>query len=165
MKDSRPLLDEKAKRTMLRKIPHPLNICGVKDGEEMNGFTLSWMTQASFKPPLIMIGVKQDSISHAMIKASQVFAVSFLEAGQKDLAAKFFQPQRRVGNKFGDVEFSLGETGCPIIADSLGYVECQVKGSLEQGDHTVFLGEVVTAKIYREGEPLLLKGTGWEYGG
>lgn len=165
MKDNRPLLDEKAKRTMLRKIPHPLNICGVKDGEEMNGFTLSWMTQASFNPPLIMIGVKQDSISHAMLKASQVFAVSFLEAGQKDLAAKFFQPQRRVGNKFGDIEFSLGETGCPIITDSLGYVECQVRGSLAQGDHTVFLGEVVAAGVHREGEPLLLKGTGWEYGG
>jgi len=32
------------------------------------------------------------------------------------------QPQRRVGNKFDD-EFYLGETGCPIISDSLGYIE------------------------------------------
>lgn len=159
------MLDEKAKRTLLRKIPHALNICGVKSGEDLNGFTLSWMTQASFQPPMIMIGVKQDSISHTMIKASQVFAVSFLEAGQTDLAKKFFQPQRRVGNKFGDVDFSVGETGCPIISDSLGYVECKVTDSLEQGDHTVFLGEVVTARLYREGEPLLLKDTQWEYGG
>jgi len=159
------LLDEKAKRTMLRKIPHPLNICGVKDGEEVNGFTLSWVTQASFKPPLIVIASKQDTKSHAMIKASQVFAISFLEAGQEDLAEKFFQPQRRTGNKFGDVEFYLGETGCPIIADSLGYVECEVTGSLEQGDHSVFLGKVVAAGIHRDGEPLLLKDTPWEYGG
>lgn len=160
------MLDEKAKRTMLRKIPHPLNICGVKDGEDLNGFTLSWLTQASFKPPLIVIGVKQDSRSHAMIKASQVFAVSFLEASQKDLAERFFQPQRRLGDKFGDVEFYTGEaTGCPIISAALGYVECQVTGSLEQGDHSVFLGEVVAAGMHRDGEPLLLKDTSWQYGG
>jgi len=35
--------------------------------------------------------------------------------GTKNLAQKFFS--RRVGNKFDDVEFYLGETGCPIISD------------------------------------------------
>ncbi len=94
-----------------------------------------------------------------MIKSSQVFAISFLEAEQKDLAEKFFQPQRRTGNKFGDVEFYLGETGCPIISSSLGYVECEVTGSLEQGDHSVFMGKVVASGIHRDGEPLLLKDT------
>jgi flavin reductase (DIM6/NTAB) family NADH-FMN oxidoreductase RutF len=68
------MLDEKAKKMLLRSIPHPLNICGVKEGDEVNGFTLSWTTQASFKPPMIVIGVRQDSRSHAMIKASQVFS-------------------------------------------------------------------------------------------
>jgi len=100
-----------------------------------------------------------------MIKSSQVFALSILEAGQKDLAQKFFKPQRRVGNKFEDVEFYLGETGCPIISDTLGYVECRVVGSVEQGDHTVFVGEVIAAGVHRDGDPLLLESTGWQYGG
>lgn len=159
------MLDEQAKKTMLRKIPHGLYVCGVKDGEEVNGFTASWVMQASFTPPLVVNCVKQDSKSHAMIKASGVFALSILEAGQKELAQKFFKPQRRVGNKFEDVEFYLGETGCPIISDTLGYVECQVVGAVEQGDHTVFVGEVIAAGVHREGDPLLLESTGWQYGG
>lgn len=159
------MLDEQAKKTMLRKIPHGLYICGVKDGEEVNGFTASWVMQASFQPPLVVNCVKHDSGSNAMIKASQVFALSILEAGQKDLAQKFFKPQRRVGNKFEDTEFYLGETGCPIISSTLGYVECQVVGSVEQGDHTVFVGEVIAAGIHRDGDPLLLESTGWQYGG
>ncbi len=159
------MLDEQAKRTMLRKIPHGLYICGVKEGDEVNGFTASWVMQASFKPPLVVNCVKQDSRSHAMIKASNVFSLSVLEAGQKDLAEKFFKPQRRVGDKFEDVEFYLGETGCPIIKDTLGYVECQVVGAIEQGDHTVFVGEVIAAGVHRDGEPLLLESTGWNYGG
>lgn len=160
------MLDEKAKKTMLRKIPHGLYICGVKDGEEMNGFTASWVMQASFEPPLIVNCVKQDSISHAMIENSGVFALSFLENGQKDLAANFFKPKRRVGNKFDDIEFYEGEeTGCPIIKDTLGYVECRVIGSTKRGDHTVFVAEVIGSGIHREGEPLLLESTGWQYGG
>jgi flavin reductase (DIM6/NTAB) family NADH-FMN oxidoreductase RutF len=160
------LLDEQAKKTMLRKIPHGLYICGVKDGEEMNGFTVSWLMQSSFKPPLVVNCVKQDSGSHEIIKKTGVFAISFLEEGQKDLAAKFFQPKRRVGNKFEDIEFYEGqETGCPIIQDSLGYIECKVVGALEEGDHTVYLGEVISSGIHREGNQLLLETTGWQYGG
>lgn len=160
------MLNEEAKKTMLRKIPHGLYICGVRDGEEMNGFTASWLMQSSFNPPLIVNCVKQDSISHAMIKKTGIFAISFLENGQKDLAAQFFKPKRRVGNKFEEVEFYEGEeTGCPIIKDSLGYVECRVVGTVEEGDHSVFVSEVIGAGIHRQGEPLLLETTGWNYGG
>ena len=160
------MLDESAKKTLLLKIPHALYICGVKDGEELNGFTASWVMQGSFKPPLVINCVRQDSGSHTMLKNSGVFTLSFLEEGQKDLAAKFFKPQRRVGNKLADIDFTLGaETGCPIITDSLGYVECRVIGSVDEGDHTVFVGEVIGAGVHREGKPLLLESTGWQYGG
>ena len=160
------MLDEKAKKTMLRKIPHGLYICGVRDGEEMNGFTVSWLMQSSFKPPLVVNCVKQDSQSHTMIEKTNVFAISFLEEGQKEVAKQFFQPKRRVGNKFEDIEFYEGEeTGCPIIKDSLGYIECKVVGKVDEGDHTVFVGEVTGSGIHREGKQLNLESTGWEYGG
>ena len=161
------LLDKDAKKTILRKIPHALYICGVKakEGDAVNDFTASWVMQASFEPPLVTNCVKSDSGSHAMIQESGVFALSFLAAGQKELAQQFFKPQRRVGNKFEDVEFYLGETGCPIIQDALGYVECQVVATVERGDHTVFVGEVIAAGVHRDGEILDLASTGWNYGG
>ncbi len=163
------MLDEQAtqaKKEMLLKIPHGLYICGVKDGDELNGFTASWVMQASFEPPLVVNCVRGDSGSNAMLKKSGVFTLTVLEAGQKEVAAKFFKPQRRVGNKLADIEFKLGEvTGCPILEDSLGYVECEVVGAVEEGDHTVFVGKVVGAGVHRQGEPLLLESTGWKYGG
>lgn len=160
------MLNEAAKKTMLRKIPHGLYICGVKDGDEVNGFTASWVMQASFEPPLVVTCVKADSTSHTMIKSSGVFALTILEDSQKEVAQNFFKPLRRAGNKFEDIEFYEGEeTGCPIIKDSLGYVECTVVGSVEKGDHTVFVGEVIGAGEHREGKPLLLEDTGWNYGG
>ncbi|MFE4107099.1 flavin reductase family protein [Almyronema epifaneia] len=160
------MLDEQAKKTLLRKIPHGLYICGVKSGDDVNGFTASWVMQASFQPPLVVNCVKNDSTSHAMIKSSGVFTLSFLEAGQKEIAQNFFKPLRRVGNKFEDIEFYLSpETGCPVIKDSLGYIACSVVGAVEKGDHTVFVAEVIGANLHQEGEPLLLENTGWQYGG
>ncbi len=159
------MLDEQAKKTLLRKIPHGVYICGVKEGDEVNGFTATWVMQASFKPPLVVNCVKQDSRSHGMIKASGLFAISFLDDSQKELAQKFFQPRRRVGNRFEDVEFYLGETGCPIISEALGYIECKVVGVVEQGDHTVYVGEVIAAGVHRDANPLILESTGWQYGG
>lgn len=159
-------MDQQAKKTMLRKIPHGLYICGVKEGEDMNGFTVSWLMQSSFEPPLIVNCVKKGTTSHKMIENTKVFAISFLEDGQKDLAAAFFKPKTRVGNKFEDVEFYEGEaTGCPIIKDSLGYIECKVVSMVEEGDHTVCVSEVIASGIHREGNPLLLESTGWQYGG
>ncbi len=160
------MFDETAKKTLLRKIPHGLYICGVKDGDESNGFTASWVMQSSFEPPQLVVCVNARSGSHAMLEKSGVFALSVLDSSQKDIAAQFFKPQSRVGDKLASVASALGEaTGCPILTDCLGYLECRVVGSVATGDHTVFVGEVIGAQLVRDGDPLLLEATGWNYGG
>ena len=52
-------LDADAKKVLLRKIPHGLFICGVRNGDEVNGFTASWVTQGSFEPPLVVMASGQ----------------------------------------------------------------------------------------------------------
>ena len=66
-------LDLDAKKTLLRKIPHGLFICGVAEGDEVNGFTASWVTQGSFEPPLVVMGVRADSTSNGMIQRTRRF--------------------------------------------------------------------------------------------
>jgi flavin reductase (DIM6/NTAB) family NADH-FMN oxidoreductase RutF len=101
-----------------------------------------------------------------MIETSGVFTVSFLEKSQTDIAELFFKPQAGTGARFGEIDYYLGEqSGCPILTSALGFVECEVRGKLEGGDHSVFLGEVVGAGVHREGDPLWLSDTSWQYGG
>ena len=86
-------LNTDAKKTLLRKIPHGVFICGVTEGEDVNGFTASWVTQGSFEPPLVVMAVRADSTSNGMIQRTGKFSLNVLAADQKDLAAVFFKPQ------------------------------------------------------------------------
>ena len=76
-------LDLDAKKTLLRKIPHGLFICGVRDGDEVNGFTASWVTQGSFEPPLVVMGVRADSTSHGIIERTGCFSLNVLRADRR----------------------------------------------------------------------------------
>ena len=154
-----------AKKTLLRKIPHGVFICGVAEGEEVNGFTASWVTQGSFEPPLVVMAVRADSTSNGIIQRSGRFSLNVLSADQKDLAAVFFKPQQAIGGRFDAAPFQLGALGLPILDEALGAVECELVGQVAHGDHTVFVGEVKNAVLHREGEALELAGTGWQYGG
>ena len=158
-------LDLDAKKTLLRKIPHGLFICGVREGDEVNGFTASWVTQGSFEPPLVVMGVRADSTSHGIIERTGCFSLNVLRADQKDLAAVFFKPQKAMGGRFEAAPFQEGELGLPLLDDAIGGVECMVIGQVKQGDHTVFVGEVKSARVLADGEALNLASTGWNYGG
>ena len=160
-------LNLEAKKILLRKIPHGLFICGVRDDDnnEVNGFTASWVTQGSFTPPLVVMAVRSEGSSHEIIKKTNKFSLNILKSDQKDLAAVFFKPQKALGGRFESVDFTFGELGLPILSDSVGGVECIVIGNIMHGDHTVFAGEVKSAYLNNDVESLNLNSTGWNYGG
>ena len=158
-------LDLDAKKILLRKIPHGLFICGVKDGDEINGFTASWVTQGSFEPPLVVLAVRSEGSSHKIIKKTGLFSLNVLRHDQKDLAAVFFKPQKGLGGRFESTPYSFGELGLPLLDDAVGGVECELIGDITNGDHTVFVGEVKSAKLINDTESLILSSTGWNYGG
>ena len=160
-------LNLEAKKVLLRKIPHGLFICGVRDEEkdEVNGFTASWVTQGSFNPPLVIIAVRIGGATHEIIKKTNKFSLNVLKSDQKDLAAVFFKPQKALGGRFESIEFNLGDLGLPILVDSVGGIECIVSGNVSQGDHTVFVGEVKSAYLNNDVDSLTLSSTGWNYGG
>ena len=160
-----PSLNAEAKKVLLRKIPHGVFICGVAEGDEVNGFTASWVTQGSFEPPLVVMAVRSDSTSNGIIQRTGRFSLHVLKVDQKDLAAVFFKPQKAIGGRFDAAPFSLGPLGLPVLDDAIGAVECQLVGQVAAGDHTVFVGEVKTATLHADGPALELSSTGWQYGG
>ena len=62
-------MDEDAKKTALRMIPYGLYVLTAESKSgAVAAATVNWVTQASFVPPLVVLGVKTDSGAHAIIK-------------------------------------------------------------------------------------------------
>jgi len=161
-------LDEAAKKTALRMIPYGMFVLTSRsaDGKSVSAATVNWITQASFAPPLVAVGVKADSTSYGHIKASGVFAVNVIGKEQKDLAFTFFKTHERQGDSIGGQAFEQGrETGCPLLAVSPAWWECRVVGEVAKGDHTLFLGQVVEAGVRRQDQTVLMRDHNLNYGG
>src|SRR5213083_2324568 len=129
-------MDEAAKKTVLRHFPYGLYALTVRHDGEEHGMTASWVTQASFEPPMVAVAVENTSKTIAMIRDAHHFAVNLLQQGQRELAG------------------------------ALGWVECRVVATLPSGDHTLVLGEVIGAGVEHDGaQPLTLQEAGFKYSG
>ena len=158
-------MDEAAKKTALRMIPYGLFVVSMKDGDNVTAAAINWVTQASFAPPLVVLGAKAGTSSTDMIEKSGLFCVNVLEAGSKDLASKFFAHVEANGNKFGDVEFEPSPNGLPVLKDGIAYFECRVRERVGIGDHTIYVGEVIEAGVKKDADSMTLAETGFKYGG
>jgi flavin reductase (DIM6/NTAB) family NADH-FMN oxidoreductase RutF len=146
-------MDAHKKQTALRMIPYGLFVLTseAKDGK-VAAACINWVTQASFNPPLLVVGVKTDSLAHAVIKDTGVFALNVLGKNQGKAAFTFFKSLERDGMSIGGLKFKNGQTGSPVFDDVPAFLECKLVDSVEKGDHSVFVGEVVNAEVLQEPE-------------
>ena len=145
-------MDATAKKTTLRMIPYGLYVLTASSSDRVAAATVNWVTQASFEPPLVAVGVKTDSHAHALIKETKAFALNVLGKGQQALAFTFFKPAEKQGQTISGEPFRPGVTGAPILTSTPAFVECTLEGTVERGDHSVFVGKVVEAGVAKQPE-------------
>lgn len=146
-------MDANAKKTTLRMIPYGLYVLTAahKDGRVAAG-TVNWVTQASFEPPLVVVGVKTDSGAHALIKETKAFALNVLGKGQRAMAFTFFKPAEKKGDTISGEPVRSGTTGAPILTNAPAVIECTLETTVEMGDHSIFVGKVVDVGLTKQPE-------------
>jgi flavin reductase (DIM6/NTAB) family NADH-FMN oxidoreductase RutF len=146
-------MDANHKKTALRMIPYGLYVLTAqgKDGSR-TAATVNWVTQASFEPPLVVVGVKADSNAKTVIGSSGNFALNFLGKGQQGIAYGFFKSVESDDRQIGGQPYRPGSTGSPILEATAAFVECRVVETIERGDHAIVVGEVVDAGVSTEPE-------------
>jgi flavin reductase (DIM6/NTAB) family NADH-FMN oxidoreductase RutF len=161
-------MNEDAKKTALRMIPYGMFVLTTrgKDGNDVGAATVNWITQASFTPPLVAVGVKADSSAYQHIKETGTFAINVIADDQINIAFTFFKTNPMEGDSIGGVRFEPGpETGCPLLLSSPAWWECRLVGEVAKGDHTLFVGEVVEAGVREEKPAILMRDHNLNYGG
>ena len=155
------------RRRVLGLLTYGLYVLASRFGDEVAAGTVSWLSQASFNPPLVMTALRVGSRIQGVVDRGGAFAVSILSRDQKEVAESFFKPSKIEPKRINGYPVEPGpKTGAPILANAPAWFEARVVGKLEKGDHTVYLAEVVECGLRDPGaKPLILHETGWRYGG
>ena len=121
-------------------------------GERINGMIASWVSQASYDPPLVLAAVHPNRYSHHLIEKSGAFALHVIGRERRDFLGRFKGPDTAA--KFDSIRWRKGKTGSPILDDCIAWLECRVVDRLSPGNHTLFIGEVAAAGARDGGDAL-----------
>lgn len=122
-----------------------------------HGMTCNSLTSVSLEPVLVLFCAEKIARFHDAVLAAGTWAVSVLSAEQLELSRRFALRGRPLHGQFDDVPHRLGpRSGAVVVAGAVAALECRTLRTMDGGDHTVVLGEVLGADIPDVGgEPLL----------
>lgn len=149
-----PVIDRRA----FRDLSYGLYIVTSRDSatDRINGQVVNTVIQVTSEPPRVAVIINKQNLTHEFISASKVFGVMVLA---ESTPLSFFGPfgfrSGRDFDKFAEVQYQRGSTGCPLLIEhTLSVLEVSVSEQVDMGTHTIFVGPVAASQVLREGTPL-----------
>ncbi len=119
-----------------------------------HGMTVNSFTSVSVEPPLVVVTLANNTRTCELVKNSHEFGVTILSSLQKEISDRFSGKFEENEDRFASYEtFSLKSPSL-LISGGLAWVDCAVIKEINLGISTLFIAEVVAAKI-EQGDPLL----------
>lgn len=149
-------------KSVLGQWPSGVTVVTTLHDGRQHGMTASSFSSVSLDPPLVSVCLARNIWTHDLISESGIFAVNILSKDQAEVGKRFAgmlgdEPSQR----FEGIQVVTAETGCPLLGDALGWVDCKVVYAYPGGDHTIFVGEVLAADTPRLTAPLLFHSRAW----
>jgi flavin reductase (DIM6/NTAB) family NADH-FMN oxidoreductase RutF len=159
-------MEPKTKQKALRLLTNGMYVLTSRSGDKYGAATVTWVSQASFKPPLLMAALRKDGSVFQCLAESKAAVLHVLASDQKDIAQKFFAATKSESGRINGEPFVPGKNSAPVLTNLAVYIECSVVDINERlGDHAVVILEVTHCALLREIEPLTVTDSPWEYGG
>ena len=141
-----------------------------KNGDDVNAMVVNWVSQMSYEPRLVAVGLQKSSYSHGVIEAGQVFGLNIFLEADKDAIMGVTKGRAKNPDKMTEATYSTApETGVPVLEGAAAYLEFKVTQIIDVGgDHDIVVGEAVGAGVSKEAdvtEVLSLVKLGWSYAG
>ena len=163
-------MSEESIKDALSRMPYGFYAITSKDDSDVNLMVANWLTQVSFSPRLVALGLQKSSHSHGVISRGGVFAVNIFNQADSDAVMGLTKGRAKNPDKVSQATFSASPTiGCPVVEGAAAYIECKVVQIVDAGgDHDIVIAEVVGADVMKEGkapDTLSLTNLGWNYSG
>lgn len=124
----------------------------VDDGVD-HAMTASAFCSVSLDPALVLIVVDRRNRFHDAVLASGTWAVSIVAEDGQDDASWLALRGRRLEDQLDRVAHRRGEaTGAAQLERAIAWLECRTWETYDGGDHTIVVGEVLTASVRPDGD-------------
>ncbi|MCW1932256.1 flavin reductase [Pararhodobacter zhoushanensis] len=111
-----------------------------------HGITASAVCSVTDNPPTLLVCVNRNAFAHDRFVQNGVLCVNVLAADHQALSGLFARYVEGV-DRFAHGDWTLAETGSPVLADANVAFDCKVTATHAQGTHTVFFCEVVAVRM------------------
>lgn len=122
-----------------------------------SAITANSFASVSLDPPLILWSPDKKSRRHDIFVQAQHFVVHVLSSQQRHICDGFVKS----ANAFDGLDTALNEFEIPVIQNCLAEFHCQQYKTIDAGDHTIILGQVLRAG-HRAGEALVYANGGYQ---
>lgn len=154
--------DPRAFRDALSACANGVTIVTTLCDGERHGLTVSAFCSVSATPPRVLVCLGNDTDSKPLIERSGRFAVNVLGVAGAALGPRFAKLPPHVGDLFAGLDTTQAESGSPILADSVVWLDCRVEARHAIGDHTIFVGAVTALGHGRDAsEPVVYCRRAW----
>src|SRR5271155_343744 len=137
-------MDPKTKQKVLRLLTNGMYVLTSRSADRFGAATVTWVSQASFKPPLLMVALRKDGSAFECVAESRVAVLHILDHSQQTIAQKFFAATDESHGLLNGEPYSDGKAGAPILNNLRAYLECKALEILERpGDHAIVVFEVL----------------------
>jgi flavin reductase (DIM6/NTAB) family NADH-FMN oxidoreductase RutF len=148
-------LDPAAFRTVVGHFATGVTVMTTSVSGRLHGMTVSAFASVSLEPLLVLVSVERSTVMHRMLLESRSFAVNILDEGSEATARFFADNSRLDTQEFRPGSYRIGTTGAPLLNEAIACLEATLHGSLEAGDHTVVVGNVVGLEVLNDRGPLI----------
>ncbi len=117
-------------------------------GKRQNVATIAWAVPLSSDPVLVGVAIYEEHFTRKLIAKSKEFVVNVPSA---EILRKVKECGKTHGNKvdkfrvFGLTPLSAAKVRTPLLSECFAHLECRVAKMVKIGDHTLFVGKVVSA--------------------
>jgi flavin reductase (DIM6/NTAB) family NADH-FMN oxidoreductase RutF len=136
-------------RAVMRRFPSGVAVLTVVAERERAAVTVGSVVSLSLEPPLVGVALGVHTPLHEVVRDTGVFGLSLLGAGQAAVAQHFARGGLPPIALWHGIETRTGATGAPLLVEAAGWLECRLWSESPAGDHTLFLGEVMSAETGR----------------
>lgn len=138
--DARPAVDATTFRTTLSHFATGVTlITGLHEGHPV-GFTCQSFVSVSLSPPLVSFSVMRGSETYARLQRRGSFTVNVLASHHEAISDRF---SRRGRTGWGGTPWERAPSGNPVISDALVWIDCEIHGQHDAGDHLIVIGQVI----------------------